>query len=328
MTAPDVPAGTAVAATTPTFHRLDDDNQVAVLEDSRDDADARVRLIASWLLRHNRPTRTAYHRAVMGERSKASSWLAYLAVRGTDLLGATVADVDAWVRANATAGCAPSTVARDLAAVRGLYAQAVRTGATTSNPAADAMRPRVDDDGTTRVVTRREAAALLDAAAAAGPRDLATVGLLLVHGLRVSEVCGLDRADLDGRLLSFTGKGGRRRTIVVADRVATAIDDHLAHRDDDQPTLLAATDGGRMNRHQVTRITARLGRVAGIDRRVTPHQLRATLATELLDAATALRDVQMVLGHADPRTTARYDRRDRVRVLEAAAQVADGIFTA
>lgn len=321
------PSGAVPAVGTAAFHQLDDADQVAALEAGRTADDPRVRLIAGWLLRHHLATRTTYHRAVMGTRTKGVTWLDYLAGRGRELLTATVDDVDGWVRTLLTAGCAPSTVVRDLAALRGLYAHAVRTGLLAENPATDAASPTVDTEGTTPVIARREAAALLTAAETASPRDLAVTGLLLIHGLRSAEVAALDRTNLAGTNLQFVGKGGKTRPITLAPRIATAITVHLAERDDAAMHLLDANDGGRLTRQQIQRISARLGRAAGIDRTVRPHQLRATLATELLDANTALRDVQIVLGHADPRTTARYDRRDRRRVLEAAALTADGLFT-
>ena len=192
----------------------------------------------------------------------------------------------------------------------GLFRYAYEEGYITRDPAAHIRRPRVGDDSPTLGLDLEEARRILDAAETAGPRDHALVCLLLLNGLRVSEVCTAKVTDLSSerghRVLTVARKGGRRDLVPLAPRTLAAVEEHLEERTDG--FLVLANDGGPLNRFQATRAIRRLTRAADIIKHISPHSLRHTAVTLALDAGVPLRDVQDMAGHADPRTTRRYDR--------------------
>ena len=159
---------------------------------------------------------------------------------------------------------------------------------------------------------RDELAALIRAAETDSPRSLALVLLLGLNGLRISEVLGADVKDLGTErghtVLYVTRKGGKRSTVPLAPRTAEAVQDYVGAREDG-PLFVTAT-GNRWHRSEAWRTLRRLARVAipGKADTIHPHDLRHAFVTLSLDAGASLRDVQDAAGHADPRTTRRYDR--------------------
>lgn len=206
---------------------------------------------------------------------------------------------------------APSTVARRLAAVAGVYRYAVDERYLGASPAERVRRPRVPAESPREGVTREEAAALL-VAAEGRPRDALLLGLLALLGLRASEVGRLALDDLAsdrGHLtLTVSGKGGRRDRLPLPPYLADALARHLAERGEGPGALLLGEWGGALDRHGVTRAVARLSRAAGLGRRVCPHDLRHGFVTAALAAGVPLHQVQDAARHADPGTTRRYDR--------------------
>ena len=229
---------------------------------------------------------------------------------GIDPLDAQRAHLDAYERSLEAEGLASSSVARRLSVMSGLFRYAYEEGYVARNPAAHVRRPRVGDDSPTLGLDLAEARRLLEAAETAGPRDHALVCLLLLNGLRVSEVCTAHVTDVSSerghRVLAVDRKGGRRDLVPLAPRTLAAVDAHLDGRV--ESLLLLANDGGPLNRFQATRAIRRLTRAAEITKHISPHSLRHTAVTLALDAGVPLRDVQDMAGHADPRTTRRYDR--------------------
>ena len=152
--------------------------------------------------------------------------------------------------------------------------------------------------------------ALLDTARASGRRDHALACLLALNGLRITEALAADVADLGNErghhTLRLRRKGGKRQTVALAPRTAAAIDAMLDGRI--SGPLFATRTGKRMDRHAALKVVRRLARIAGIEHAVSPHSLRHGFVTLALDAGVPLRDVQDAAGHADPRTTRRYDR--------------------
>jgi integrase len=138
----------------------------------------------------------------------------------------------------------------------------------------------------------------------------ALVCLLALNGLRISEALELDVDDLGTerghRTLTLTRKGGRRAVAAIAPRTAAALD-AITHDRGTGP-LFATNSGRRLDRHAAGKIVRRIARQAGIARTVFPHTLRHAFVTAALDAGVSLGDVQDAAGHADPRTTRRYDR--------------------
>ncbi|MFV2100866.1 tyrosine-type recombinase/integrase [Micromonospora sp. LOL_024] len=283
----------------------------------------------AWLRnrRLSEHTRDAYRRDVAG-------WLAWCGARQLDPLRANFLHVNEYGRALegtlvARTGrpMTPATVARKLSALSSWYDFLVKLRAVDSNPVGDADRPRIDRDHSATVgLAPDEVDALLAAAdAETGPtaaRNRAAVALLADLGLRVGELVSLDVTDLGAerghRSVRFVGKGGRPRRRALTPGTAYAVDAYLAQRaaglgvavHELTGPLLATASGTRLDRHSVFRLIRRLARSAGIAAwaRLSPHSLRHAFATTARAEGVPLEDVQDAMGHADPRTTRRYDR--------------------
>jgi integrase/recombinase XerD len=291
------------------------------------------RLVAAWLLSYDSPnTRTAYGRDL-------SNWFAWCVDHGLDPLGVARGHLDAYARHLAEVQHrSPATVARRLSALAQFYAYATDEGLIERSPAAKIRRPKVADDSQTTGLDRDQLRALLATARqravdgrGRAHRDLALLTLLGHNGLRIGEALGADATDLGTerghRTLRITRKGGRRATVVLAPVTARALDDELAGRTDG-PLFMTAT-GRRLDEPSVFRMVRRLARAADlgdIAEQLNPHSLRHAFVTLALDAGVSLRDVQDAAGHADPRTTRRYDRArhnlDRAATYAVAAYLA------
>jgi integrase/recombinase XerD len=260
-------------------------------------------LIAGFLLGHRGHTRAAY----LADLRDFAEWCV---VGGVELLAVDRADVEAYACDLEQAGRARSTVARRLVTLAGFYRYGVEEAALPRSPVAHVRRPSVARDSQTLGLDRDETARFLAAAEMAAMGDHALACLLMLNGLRVSEACAADVADLGieraHRVLAVVGKGGARVIVPLAPRTARALDAALGGRTDGP--LLVSRAGRRLDRHDAARIVRRLARRAGLMKRVSPHSLRHTMVTLALDAGVPLRDVQDAARHADPRTTRRYDR--------------------
>ncbi|MDG4797725.1 tyrosine-type recombinase/integrase [Micromonospora sp. WMMD1082] len=283
----------------------------------------------AWLRnrRLSEHTRDAYRRDVAG-------WLAWCTACQLDPLRASFLHVNEYARAlestlSARTGrpLTSATVARKLSALSSWYDFLVKLRAVDANPVAGADRPRIDRDHSATVgLTPAEVDALLAAADAdTGPtaaRNRAAVTLLADLGLRVGELVSLDVTDLGAerghRSVRFVGKGGKARRRALTPGTAYAVDAYLAQRAAAQGVtthqltgaLLVTASGARLDRHSVFRLVRRLARVAGIPAwaHLSPHSLRHAFATTARAEGVPLEDVQDAMGHADPRTTRRYDR--------------------
>jgi integrase/recombinase XerD len=273
-------------------------------------------LAGAWLISlPNANTQRAY-------RGDLLSWFMFLDNGGQDALSAERKHVDLW---RATLDGASSTVARRLAAVSSFYTYAQGEGATERQPVQNVKRPHVDADfSATRGLSKDEARRFIDAARADNARSYALAALLLLTGVRISEALNANLSDLQHdaghRVLVVTRKGGKRQKVAIPAPVIDALSAYLganaAHGTeivdsdssaDDKPIFTTAT-GARWASSEAFRTVGRLARNAGIDGHVSPHSMRHTHATLALDAGVALRDLQDSMGHADPRTTRRYDR--------------------
>jgi integrase/recombinase XerD len=275
--------------------------------------DAVRRLVAAFLLGYEGHTRAAYARDL-------TDWLAFCARHGVEPLAAHRAHVDAYARELAEVQRrARSTVARRLSALTGFYGYALDEGLIDRSPLAGVRRPKVADDSQTTGLERNQLRAVLAvarqrAATGAGQsaRDLPLVTLLAYNGLRIGEALAADVEDLGTerghRTLRIIRKGGRRATVVLAPITARAIDDYLGGRE--SGPLFITAGGRRLDEPAAFRMVRRLAQAAGLEYadRLSPHSLRHAFVTLALDAGVSLRDVQDAAGHADPRTTRRYDR--------------------
>jgi integrase/recombinase XerD len=247
-------------------------------------------------------------------------------------LGAATPDLlQGYVSRMATAGLAPTTVARRVAALRALYRHLVLLGVRGDNPAAALDLPRRART-LPRTLSAAEAERLVEAASGVQPRDLrdrALLELLYGAGLRVSEAVGLERGgvDLEGRLVRVTGKGDKQRVVPIGRAASEALRLYLSrgrpfldtrHR----PELFLNAKGGPLTRAGAFLIVRAVAARAGLDpERVHPHLLRHSFATHLLEGGADLRSVQEMLGHADLATTELYthvsDTRRREQYFQA-----------
>lgn len=265
---------------------------------------------AAWLLGYSGATRNAY-------AADLRCWASWLAGVGVEPLQAHRAHVDAYARSLEELGRSKSTIARRLAALSGFYAYAVDEGLVSRSPVARVRRPKVSDHSPRLGLDEKDLRAFLRTAAESSSRDRALAYLLAFNGLRISEALGADVGALGQerghRTLAVVRKGGRRATVPLAPVTAEAIDAYLTGRspivaEGDNCPLFSTSSGARLDRHAAAKTIRRLARLAGITKGVSPHLLRHSFVTAALDAGVSLRDVQDAAGHADPRTTRRYDQ--------------------
>lgn len=218
-------------------------------------------------------------------------------------------------------GLAPSTVARHLAALRGVLREAWQLGQLSTDDftrAAAVQAPRGSRLLRGRALTAREVAALFSAcddARPAGARDRALLALLYGGGLRRAEVAGLELDDLEGEAVAVRvrGKGDRERRVPLPGGARRAVLAWLTLRGRTAGPLLRAVRGravldGGMGAQSVFEALVRLAKRAGVNA-LSPHDLRRTYVSDLLDAGADIATVQRLAGHALVTTTARYDRR-------------------
>jgi integrase/recombinase XerC len=209
-----------------------------------------------------------------------------------------------------TRGLDPVTVGRRLAAVRSWFRFLVRRGVLARNCARDVRGPRPSRK-LVSFLPVDEAMPMVDARALGGrarERDVAILELLYASGLRVSELTGLDVDGVDATAMTVRvlGKGGKERVIPFGASAGRALERWLGRRGSGRGPLFLNARGGRLTPRSVHTIVRRAAKAAGIARRVSPHTLRHTFATHLLDGGADLRMVQELLGHRRLSTTQRY----------------------
>lgn len=231
---------------------------------------------------------------------------------------------------------APSSIARAVVAVRSFHRFCVEEGLLTVDPSDQVGGPRVPQ-GIPKALTEAEVESLLDAVVgdtARPRRDRAIVESLYATGVRISELVGLDRSDLDleDGVMRVLGKGGKERIVPVgrsarealaaylADGRAELIKEHRRARADAEAVFLNAR-GGRLSRQSCWKIVRTAGERAGLGGRLSPHVLRHSCATHMLDHGADIRVVQELLGHASLSTTQVYTKvsAERLRAVYEAA---------
>ncbi|MEM1058963.1 MAG: tyrosine recombinase XerC [Verrucomicrobiota bacterium] len=226
----------------------------------------------------------------------------------------------------------PSTIRLRFAALRSFYEFALRQGQVASNPVKDVPLPKLPRRlpkflGEAQILDllvapatlqqqRREQAAKRPSKGARTRRmpdwqrwrDTAWLEVLYGSGLRVSELVGLDRAQLDlaGNAVRVMGKGGKERLVPLGAPAQAALDSYLAFCPFTAEALFVSNRGTRLTARQVQLLLKQYLAVAGLDAGITPHKLRHTFATHLLDHGADLRSVQELLGHAHLTTTQIY----------------------
>ena len=251
---------------------------------------------------------------------------AFLSGRGADLGSATGRDVVAYLKAEKKRGLSSRTLARRVSALRGFYRFLEREGLASSNPLVRLDTPRVWRT-LPRTLTRDEAGALVEAPSGEDPRSLrdrAILEVLYGAGLRVSEVCGLtfDQLALDVGYVRTLGKGSKERVVPLGDRARDALGAYLERgrpllaRGRRSPYVFLNRSGKRLSRQSVWKIVKAWCRRAGLPPDTSPHTLRHSFATHLLEGGADLRSVQMMLGPADLATTQIYTHVTRQRLRD------------
>lgn len=274
-------------------------------------AERHAAIIAAWQLAQSSPHTLRAYTLNLGAYC---TWLDRL---GLDLLTVRRVHLDGYRH---TLTGAPSTVARTLAALSSFYRYALAEELVDRNPVATISRPNVDaDHSSTQGLSRDQAKALLEAARRDGRRSHALVSLLMFTGLRISEALQARTSDYSHdsghRVLTVRRKGGKSARVAVPAPAVMALNLYLGTTGADivlghstsRPLFTTAT-GKPLHRTSAFRIVQRLARQAGIDGQISPHSLRHAFATIALDSGVSLHDLQDSMGHADPRTTRRYDR--------------------
>jgi integrase/recombinase XerD len=208
------------------------------------------------------------------------------------------------------AGAAPKTVLRKLSAIRSFYRYLVREGVIAADPTAHIESHRLEAR-LPGVLSLEEVEAMLskpDTSTARGLRDRALLELLYATGLRVSELTQLEVGDVNLKLgfVRCIGKGSRERIVPVGRRAIEAIERYLASRKSGSTALFPGRSGGKLTRVACWKIIKHYAAMAGVAARVSPHTLRHSFATHLLERGADLRAIQEMLGHADISTTEIY----------------------
>ena len=280
-------------------------------------------------------------------RRDLAAYVEFLRGRKLAVVEVTEPVVEDYVAFLRAAGRAPSSVARALVSVRSLHGFLEDEGEASGNPAGEVGPPKVPA-GLPKALSEDDVDTLLGAVAGDHPtarRDRAMLETLYACGLRVSELVGLSLADLDldadsGVLRAF-GKGSKERVVPVGRIAREALTAWLAPagrgamaperwaRRGDSEAVFLNSRGGRLSRQGAWAIVRRYGDRVGLGDRLTPHVLRHSCATHMLDHGADIRVVQELLGHASISTTQVYTKvsTERLqRIYDAAHPRARGGF--
>lgn len=270
----------------------------------------------------------------------------WLKQQGRALADVSDTDLAAYVAVLRAAGRAPSTVKRAVVAVRSLHRFLAAEGTVERDPSADLAVPRVPQ-GLPKALSEAEVTSLIEAVVgdeAAARRDRAILEVLYGTGVRISELVGLSLGDLDldSGLLRAFGKGSKERVVPLGTMATRALVEWLgpggrevmaparwARRGDAEALFLNAR-GGRLSRQGAWGIVRRYGDRVGLAGRLTPHVLRHSCATHMVDHGADIRAVQELLGHASISTTQVYTKVSNERlwaVYRAAHPRAQGLST-
>ncbi len=272
----------------------------------------------------------AFERGLAGNtvaayRGDLGHWVRFCSLEGLDPAAASAGDVTEYLArlrsgaAPARAPLAPASVARMLVSLRSFYKFLVREGVATVDPTAKVGMPRrtrslpkavpVEDVERLLAMPRED---LL------GRRDAAILETLYGAGIRISELVSLDVDDLDvddGTMLVRSGKGGKTRRLPLGSAARGSLGAYLTgsrpelarrSRRGPDPALFLNARGSRLSRQGCWKILKALARGAGLGDRVSPHTLRHSFATHMLDAGADIRVVQELLGHSSVATTQVY----------------------
>ena len=287
-------------------------------------------------IKHLVAERNASPHTVSNYRREITAFMTFAQARGVSAWDqVTPALLRQWLASLHTAGYVKASVVRRVSELRAFYAYLRREEWVTSNPVLAISAPKLPQR-LPRPLTRAEVDALLaapDATTPQGQRDRAMLELLYAAGLRVSELLALDLAavDLAQGQLRVTGKGAKERIALIGKPAIRALEIYLVDGrsrllrgagGDDGPrrrkveAVFLNRFGQRLSVSMFTRTLGAYAAAAGIQHRVTPHMLRHSFATHLLDGGADLRSVQELLGHEQAGTTQIYTQVSQAHLKE------------
>lgn len=255
-------------------------------------------------------------------RRDLRAYVGHLASEGADPVTATSDHVARFLAVLRGSGLAPATVARRMVAVRTLHRFLVDEEIVDQDPVRDVASPRAPR-GLPKALREDEVEALLGAVVGDDPvarRDRAILEVLYGSGVRISELTGLSLRDLDlmARRMRVFGKGSKERVVPIGRHAGLALEAWLAEggrpemaparwrRRGDEDAVFLNQRGGRLTRQGAWGVVRRHGDAAGLGDRLTPHVLRHSCATHMVDHGADLRVVQELLGHSSVSTTQIY----------------------
>jgi integrase/recombinase XerD len=283
----------------------------------------------SWLAteRGRSPATLAAYRRDVGR------WWRWLRAAGLDLAAADEAAIERFVADLRDAGLAPATVKRVVVVVRSLHRFLADEERLPGDPGADVATPHVPS-ALPKALTEGEVTSILDAVVGDEPvarRDRAVLEVLYGAGLRISELVGLSLGDVDleSGLLRAFGKGAKERVVPLGRHASTALRAWLDPGG--RPVLVPARwarrshadavflnqRGGRLTRQGAWLVVKRYGSAVGLEAKLSPHVLRHSCATHMLDHGADIRAVQELLGHASISTTQVYTKVSTERLFAA-----------
>jgi integrase/recombinase XerD len=265
-------------------------------------------------------------------RRDLGAYCVWLTRRGLDPLSVQPGDLIEFVVERKASGAATSSIARQLAAIRMAHRHLAVERHRPDDPTIDLEGVRVPS-GIPKPLTEDQVTRLLAEVAGSTPqhrRDLALLELLYATGARISEAVGLSMGDIDfdERLVRLYGKGAKERIVPYGGAAASALEAWFSpdgrgllvprqwRRRDDAEAVFLNLRGGRLSRQAAWMVVKKYGQRAGIETDLSPHVLRHSCATHLLDHGADLRVVQEMLGHASISTTQVYTRVSQERLWD------------
>ncbi len=221
---------------------------------------------------------------------------------------------------------ATSTISRMLASIRSFFNYLLEEGIVKTNPALELESPRIEKK-LPRVLTTDEINSLLDqpkTSECKGLRDKAMLELLYASGMRVSELIDLNLSDFDPRVgyLRCKGKGQKERIVPIGSVAIGYVNDYMNSareklcKNNGEAALFVNHHGSRMTRQGFWKLLKKYAHNSGIETEITPHTIRHSFATHLLENGADLRSVQEMLGHSDISTTQIYTQVTRKKIRE------------
>lgn len=289
-----------------------------------------LRRLDGWIdefVSHIRSEKGLAENTVAAYRRDLRLWRTYVAEAGIDPAKVKAKDLTAFLerlragRSPASRAMSPSSVARLVVSLRGLYRFLAREGLVPGDPTATLGVPK-QARSLPKAIPIDDVERLIDLPATdlLGRRDRAILEVLYATGLRISELVALDVDDVDpkeGSVVVRSGKGGKGRVVPMGRQARAAAGDYLTVsrpelaarqtiRSGGRGALFLNARGGRLSRQGCWKILKGYARTAGLEDRVSPHTLRHSFATHMLDAGADIRVVQEMLGHSSLATTQVY----------------------